>query len=108
MTGLSQPLFAHQRPLERELVPESGILVTNHLNLMYMLSAGLLMPPSGFGSKYYRDTLGCFPGWIPLFINKIFNAAIETATSEADHLKPCLAQVKLNKLSGTCTGLTWS
>ena len=100
MTGLSQPLFAHQRPLERELVPESGILVTNHLNLMYMLSAGLLMPPSGFGSKYYRDTLSCFPGWIPLFINKIFKAAIETATSEADHLKPCLAQVKLNKLSG--------
>ena len=46
--------------------PNVGYLVTNHLNLMYMLSAGLVMPPSGFGEKYYSDTLERFPGWIPL------------------------------------------
>ena len=46
--------------------PDSGLLVTNHLNLMYILAAGLVMPPAGFGDKYYRDTLECFPGWIPL------------------------------------------
>ena len=36
--------------------PDSGLLVTNHLNMMYMLAAGLVMPPAGFGDKYYRDT----------------------------------------------------
>jgi len=50
--------------------PKTGILVTNHLNLMYMLAAGLLMPPSGFGGKYYGDTLAAFPGWLPVFVGR--------------------------------------
>ena len=80
--------------------PESGLLVTNHLNLMYMLAAGLVMPPAGFGSKYYRDTLGDFPGWIPLFIGKVPGEAIESSAREAGHLKPCFVEVDLTGLSG--------
>lgn len=80
--------------------PASALLVTNHLNLMYMLAAGLLMPPSGFSGKHYRDPLAAFPGWIPLFIGEAFKAAIEEAVSEADHLNPCLAQVSLRHLAG--------
>ena len=80
--------------------PQSAFLVTNHLNLMYMLATGLVMPPAGFGEKYYRDTLECFPGWIPLFIDRVPAAAIESSTQEAEHLKPIIAHVGLTGLSG--------
>ena len=80
--------------------PGSGLLVTNHLNLMYMLAAGLVMPPAGFGDKYYRDALGDFPGWIPLFVGKAPRAAIESATAEARHLRPVIVEVGLSSLSG--------
>ena len=85
--------------------PGSGLLVTNHLNLMYMLAAGLLMPPAGFGGKYYRDTLGCFPGWIPLFIGKAPGEAIESCTSEAGHLKPVIVEFDLSGLSGNVAAI---
>lgn len=80
--------------------PNSGLLVTNHLNLMYMLAAGLVMPPEGFGGKYYRDTLECFPGWIPLFVDKAPREAIELSTKEAAHLRPAIVQFDLSRLSG--------
>ena len=80
--------------------PAAGLLVTNHLNLMYMLAAGLVMPPAGFGDKYYRDTLGSFPGWIPLFIGRVPAAAIASSTSEAGHLRPAILEIGLAGLSG--------
>lgn len=96
-------------PLEREpakaKAPESGLLVTNHLNLMYMLAAGLVMPPAGFGDKYYRDTLECFPGWIPIFIDKVPRDAIELSTREAGHLKPIIVRVGLSGMSGSVVGI---
>ena len=85
--------------------PDSGLLATNHLNLMYMLAAGLVMPPVGFGDKYYRDTLECFPGWIPLFIGKAPSEAIESTTKEAGHLKPVIVQFRLSGLSGRVVAL---
>ena len=85
--------------------PDSGLLVTNHLNLMYMLAAGLVMPPAGFGDKYYRDTLECFPGWIPLFIGKAPREAIESVTREAGHLKPVIARFRFSCLSGRVVAL---
>lgn len=80
--------------------PTSGLLVTNHLNLMYMLAAGLVLPPAGFGSKYYRDTLQDFPGWIPLFVGKAPREAIESSTMEAAHLKPNIVELDLSQLTG--------
>ena len=88
------------------VAPDSGVLVTNDRNLMYMLAAGLLMPPSGFRGKHYRDTLSAFPGWLPLFIGPEANApsppsaAVEDATGEARHLKPALVEVDLRNLGG--------
>lgn len=79
--------------------PRSALLVTNHLNLMYMLAAGLVMPPAGFGEKYYRDTLECFPGWIPLFVDQAPATAVESSAREG-HLMPVIAQVGLTGLSG--------
>ena len=90
----------------RETVPvppktlDSGLLVTNHLNLFYMLSAGLVLPPTGFGGKYYQDTLGCFPGWIPLFVDKVSRRAIDYSIGEAGHLKPVIVEIALSFLAG--------
>ena len=85
--------------------PESGLLVTNHLNLMYMLAAGLVMPPAGLGEKYYRDTLECFPGWIPLFVDKVPREAIEWSSREARHLKPIIVRVGLSGISGNLVAI---
>ena len=98
-------LFETNSPPDRGKVPEAGYLVTNQLNLMYMLAAGLLIPPAGFGDKYYRDTLEFFPGWIPLFIDKVSKEAIELSTMDAKHLKPCIVEVDLSGLSGRVIAL---
>ena len=85
--------------------PASGLLATNHLNLMYMLAAGLVMPPAGFGDKYYRDTLGSFPGWIPLFVDRVPGEAIASSTREAAHLRPVVVEIRLTGLSGPVLAL---
>ncbi len=80
--------------------PETGWLVTNHLNLLYMLAAGLVLPPAGFGDKYYADPLAAFPGWIPLFTaRKPPVTAVEQAVSEGRPLRPVAVQVDLTGLS---------
>ena len=76
-------------------------LVTNQRNLFYMIAAGLIMPPKGFGKKYYQDTLSAFPGWVPLFAETVPKAAIEWSVSEKSHLLPCLATVDLSHMRGT-------
>ncbi len=81
-------------------VPERCCLVTNHLNLLYMLAAGLVLPRSGFGEKYYRDTLECCPGWIPLFTGRPGRAAVDHSIAEAAHLKPCQVVVSLRECAG--------
>ncbi len=97
-------LFGPQGGLAPTRKPlDSGLLVTNHLNLFYMLSAGLVMPPTGFGGKHYQDTLGCFPGWIPLFIDAVPRRAIDQSTTEASHLRPVLIEIELSDLSGEAT-----
>ena len=58
-------------------MPQEWYLVTNHLNLLYMLSAGLVMEPSGFGEKYYTDSLEDAPGEVPLFSNVIPRKVLE-------------------------------
>ena len=76
---------------------------------MYMLAAGLVMPPAGFGEKYYRDTLESFPGWIPLFVDRAPATALESSTREARHLKPVIVRIRLSGLSGRshCRGTRW-
>ena len=96
---VAETLFESGSPSAR-VPPARGLLVTNHLNLMYMLAAGLVMPPAGFGDKYYRDTLGSFPGWIPLFVDNVSKAAIAASTREAGHLRPAVVEIGLAGLSG--------
>lgn len=80
--------------------PARWLFVTNQRNLLYMLAAGLVMPPKGFGTKYYQDTLASFPGWIPLFLNAVPKAAIAYSISERSHLIPCIAIVNVASLRG--------
>lgn len=95
-----------QKALEiRSSSPERGFVATNHSNLEYMLAAGMILPASAFGPKYYRDPLGSFPGWIPVFLNKVPSEALALATSEAVHLKPCVAQLRLDALNGPVLAL---
>ena len=91
-----------QEPRPPASAPTSGLLVTNHLNLLYMLAAGMVMPPAGFGGKYYQDTLACCSGWIPLFVDKRVPAdAVKRSTSEAGHLRPVVVEMELTGLAGT-------
>ncbi|MFO7886395.1 MAG: nuclease-related domain-containing protein [Desulfobacteraceae bacterium] len=75
-------------------------LVTSHLNLYYMMAAGLILPESGFGKKYYKDLLSLFPGRIVLFADTVPARAIEMVKEETSHLIPCIAQVILETLTG--------
>ena len=99
-------LFGSTSEPESVKAPAAGLLVTNHLNLMYMLAAGLVMPPAGFGDKYYGDTLESFPGWIPLFVGSAPREALESATREAGYLKPAIVQLDLSRLSGRVMALS--
>ena len=87
-------------PAASDAIPERGYLVTNNLNLMYMLAAGLVLPRSGLGEKYYRDTLDACPGWIPLFTGRPGRAAVDHSIAEARYLRPCQVVVSLRECVG--------
>lgn len=74
--------------------------VTNQLNLMFLLAAGLVTGPKGFGRKYYLDPLSAAPGWIPLFADRIPGGALDQATSEASHLLGIAAVFDMSALRG--------
>ncbi len=101
----AQPtLFTIKAPVSKVEMPKRWLLATNHLNLLYMLAAGLIMSPRGFGAKYYQDLLSIYPGWIPLFANNIPAAVIKQTLKEGKHLKPCLLSLNLSSLSGNIKG----
>jgi len=70
--------------------------------MLYMLAAGMVMGPAGFRGKHYSDPLNVYPGWIPLFRDKVKVPAdaLNHATSERKHLLPCIASFDLSELSG--------
>ncbi len=74
--------------------------VTNQMNMAYMLGSGLIMPPTGFGHKYYQDTLKLVPGWIPLFPQALSVEALEYVVSERpQQLNACYAEIDLSGIS---------
>lgn len=75
-------------------------MVTNQSNLFYMIAAGMIMPPEGFGKKYYQDTVSAFPGYLPIFPKSVSQAAVEYSISEKSHLYPCIINLDLSNLSG--------
>lgn len=93
-------LFSTASPAPSTKAATRWLLVSNHLNLLYMLAAGLVMPPKGFGKKYYQDTLAAYPGWIPVFANDVPKAAIAYSVSERNHLIPCIVTMNLASMQG--------
>lgn len=76
-------------------------IISNHLNMMFMLAAGMVMPSGGFGKKYYQDTLSLLPGWIPLFpAQNMLKSAIDYSIEEDQILVPCYAELDLSDVSG--------
>lgn len=102
-----------KKPRSRRKPARTWHLVTNHQNMLYMLAAGMVMGPAGFRGKHYSDPLSVYPGWIPLFRDKVKVPAdaLDQATRERNHLLPCVASFDLNDLSGNfqmlpCKGKT--
>lgn len=91
-----------KKPRSRRKPARIWRLVTNHQNMLYMLAAGMVMGPAGFRGKHYSDPLNVYPGWIPLFRDKVKVPAdaLNNATSERKHLLPCIASFDLSELSG--------
>lgn len=81
--------------------PQPWYLVTNHLNLLYMLAAGLVMAPSGFRGKHYVDSLSAIPGRVPFFRDAVPVKTLEEAVSERRHLRPCVVSFDLSGVSGS-------
>ena len=70
--------------------------ITNQMNMAYMLGGGLIMPPNGFGHKYYQDTLQLVPGWIPIFPNNLSLEALEYSIQEQPKvLNACYVELDL-------------
>jgi hypothetical protein len=91
-----------KKPQSRRKPARIWHLATNHENMLYMLASGMVMGPAGFRGKHYSDPLNVYPGWIPLFRDKVKVPAdaLNHATSERKHLLPCIASFDLSELSG--------
>lgn len=87
-------------PAPRRKPRSHWLLVSNQLNLMFMLAAGLVTGPRGFGRKYYADPLLAAPGWIPLFAERIPAEALDQAAAEETYLEALAASVDLRALRG--------
>jgi len=100
---INGPLFQMTGPKKRAV----WYFATNQLNLMYMLAAGMIMPPAGFGEKYYEDTLRMQPGWIPLFAGPIPKDVLDRVVRESADLMPVVVGVNLSSLTGSAKALQW-
>ena len=78
----------------------SWLMVTNQLNLLYMLAAGMAMGPTGFRGKHYRDPSSDLSGLIPVFRDSVPEQAIHQAISEQKHLCPCIVELDLSGVAG--------
>lgn len=93
-------LFSSDTGESESLTVKKWRMVSNHKNLLFMIAAGMIMPPQGFGGKYYIDSLVDYPGWIPLFPSFVPMAALAQATSERKHLISCVLEIDLSEISG--------
>ena len=83
-----------------DVAAQTWLLATNHLNLLHMLAAGMVMGPAGFAGKHYRDPSSEVPGLIPIFRDGVPEAAVQQAVSEQKYLRACIAEIDLARLAG--------
>ena len=75
------------------------LMATNTANLRMIIAQGVISGPDGF-KKYYSDTLELFPGYIPLFRNRIQQDILNYVISEDQGLTPCILEFDLKKIEG--------
>ena len=93
-------------PAEKLTPVKSWLMVTNQKNCFYMIAAGMIMSPEGFGKKYYQDNASLLPGYLPIFPNQVPKSAIDYSISEKTHLLPCILNLNLVDLSGPVKVIT--
>jgi hypothetical protein len=81
-------------------MPKNWYVVTNHLNLFYMMGAGLIISQNGFGEKYFTDSISMFNEHILLFADNIPFQAIDRSTKEMRNMIGCVANIHLDNLTG--------
>jgi hypothetical protein len=70
-----------------------------------IIAQGLVTSSKGF-SKYYKDVLEQYNGWIPLFSNQIPQDMLRYSISEAaDRLTPCIMEMDIANISGKILAL---
>lgn len=74
--------------------PVTWHIATNHLNLAYMTSIGMVPPISFLGNKYYHDCLAWFGDYIPLFNTVPQNIHEYNIDEDKRILKPCVLTLK--------------
>ena len=85
-------------------------LLSNHRNLLFMLGNGLITGPNGFEyegeSKYRKDIMALYHGFIPLFRHYIPEYARSVALEESGNLIPVAAILDMKDYSGEVHVLT--
>jgi len=77
------------------------LLPTNTNNLRMFISHGLIAPRHGF-SKYYKDLLDQWSGWVPLYINDIPDKSLDYVISEdPKYLTPCILELDVTLVGGS-------
>jgi hypothetical protein len=75
------------------------LMPTNNENMKMIIAQSLICEPDGF-EKYYRDPLEFFPGYIPVFNNKVPTDFLRHSISEAENLTPCIIEFDLSNIVG--------
>lgn len=72
---------------------------TNTDNLRMIIAQAIISSPIGF-SKYYSDALELFPGYIPLFKNKVQLDILNSVVSEVEGLTACILEFDISMIEG--------
>ncbi len=84
---------------ETKISQSKWFCATNTDNMRNIIAQGLITEPAGF-TKYYRDVLEIYPGWIPLFKDKVPSEVLEKSISEDAGLKVCIVEFSLDMIHG--------
>lgn len=86
------------------LTQDKWFFSTNTQNLNNFIAQGLITEPCGM-QKYYRDILEDYPGWVPMFRNKLPKDVLEKGRSENQRLSLCVLECSLDNINGSVKAL---
>lgn len=81
-------------------LPSQWYFVTNHQNLLMYLAMNIIHTAFVGDRKYYKDSLGDYPGWIPIFGTSVPQWARDNSIEENKILEPVLLEINLTDYVG--------